>query len=216
MPGHECVERLVRLVPRAARGGDSLLTGEHRDGVVLVVEVRSEADVVPPRDLPRARELFALVEELARAYRSAVASIPEIGLAAGWTDESRTDEALCATAEISRRTTPVETSADRHESITLSIGIASGVDSLAAAIRLAALARPARPLVSEAVYARTVDRFDFCGVMPVVPKSSPLPGPVFELVGVKPPASGTHHEGADRTPTLGRDQVIALMDGALA
>jgi len=183
---------------------------------VLVAEVCLDTDVVAPRDLARAREIFALVAELARAYRSAVASIPEIGLAAAWTDRSRTDEALAAAAEMTRRTTPVGTSADRHGRIALSIGIASGPDGLNAAVRLATLARPGRPLVSEAVYARTVERFDFCGVMPVVPKTPPLPGTVFELVGVKPPTSGTHQEGLDRAPMLGRDRVIEVMDGALA
>lgn len=210
LPGHEYVERLVRLVPHATRGGDPLPKGEHGDAVILVAEVRSDTEVVTPRDLARAREFFGLVEEVARAYRRAVASIPEIGLAAGWTDESRADEALRAAAEITKRIV------DRRGRITLSMGIASGAAGLAAAVRLAALARPDWPLVSEPVYARTVDRFDFCGVMPVVPKAAPLPGPVFELVGVKPPTSGTHQTGPDRAPMLGRDQVIDLMDATLA
>lgn len=88
--------------------------------------------------------------------------------------------------------------------VALSAEACSSAETGALAFRLASLARANAVLVSEVTYRRAVDRFDFCGVGPVVPRSDPLPGPVFELLGPKPERSGTHFAGPERVPILGR------------
>lgn len=98
----------------------------------------------------------------------------------------------------------------------LALGVADANEGIEVSVRLASLARSGTALVSEAMYRRAVDRFDFCGLTPVVERSDPLPGPVFELVGPKPVRSGTHHEGPERVPIAGRERALDVLDECLA
>jgi hypothetical protein len=85
-------------------------------------------------------------------------------------------------------------------------------DAQRLAFRLASLARPDSILVCEEVYQRTRQRFDYRGVRPVVPRSEPLPGLVFELVGAKPERSGSRHTGPERAPLVGRRALLRTLD----
>jgi hypothetical protein len=136
--------------------------------------------------------------------------VAEAGVTGSWNDDDSAFAALRAAAAGVHAS-----AAAAARRVRFGIGISSaakGQDAQTLAFRLVALANPDSALVCGETYRRTRQRFDYRGVCPIVPRSDPLPGPVFELIGPKPERSGSRHTGPERAPLVGRCALLRSLD----
>ena len=225
--GREVTGRLIRLVPAAGESLGALADPRSPAApgrieawvLVLACEVRGESELPARYEVDRARALFRTVRGAVATHGGAAHLVARAGIIGRWTGEPEgADRAVRAGATILRALGPW---GQGHRSgvvgVSLGLGIATaegegGTGAVCAAFRLASLAEPNGGLVSQAVYRHTVERFDYRGVAPPVPRADPLPGPVFELLGPKPERSGSLHVGPERAPLVGRRQALAALD----
>jgi len=174
---------------------------------------------------------FRLAAEFLESFTGAVAAhgansqaIAGRGTLGCWAaDEIGCDSAVRAAAAM-LRPTPVVANTFGHVSFGIGIAVSGDTgrtyrDTLALAFRLAAAAERNCVLVAGEAYERTVDQFDFRGLTVAAPKADPLPVAVFQLLGPKPPRSGTHHVGPENVPLVGRRELLDLLNdcrGAVA
>ncbi|GEM_PF-2194811 len=222
-----------RLVPRAGErspdegmgrtADEAVIAGAgHGPLVLLACRVRCGSEVVREEDLRVGGEIFRRAMSLVDSHGGQGHVVAGVGVIATWSaEESGVDPALRAAGAIIGAP---EIQLDRgrrlsgDERVSVGIGITSGraIDArergTRLAFRLADLAIPRAVLVSYGIYAHTVDRFDYRGVSPAVPRSDPLPELVFRLLGPKPERSGTHHAGPERLPLVGRASGLRMLD----
>lgn len=227
--GLECPDRRTLLVPPAGLpvlepGRDGLFSSPGADPagtVALACEVRCAAEQPCPSDFHRGgellREILMAIETSGGLFRL----IPDAGIVGVWSGGEEGADTVCRVATALLDLTGSGSDGPRwpEPAVSVALGIAGQhggeVDldaTIRLAFRLASLASPNGNLVSEAVYHRTYRRFDYRGVGSAVPKSEPLPGPVFELLGAKPERSGTHHEGPERAPLVGRRNLLNILE----
>jgi hypothetical protein len=151
------------------------------------------------------------------AHGGTVGVLAGAGITGLWRHGAGLDGAPRAASAILRA--PGEPGDPRGGRLSVGIGIAASEGGSASppaavdlAFRLAALAAPDSALVSQVVYERTREWFDYRGVGPVVPRSDPLPGPVFALLGAKPERSGSRPAGPDHAPLVGRADALRVLD----
>jgi hypothetical protein len=150
------------------------------------------------------------------AFGGVVQIVRDAGLASHWRDSPpHVDDALRAAVAV-QASAPNRSPGARARRVTFGIGIAAGGEltgrATHLAFRLASLANPDTVLVCQATYERTRERFDYRGVVPVVPHSDPLRELVLELVGPKPERSGSRHAGPERAPLIGRGELLRALD----
>jgi hypothetical protein len=150
------------------------------------------------------------------AFGGVVQIVRDVGLASHWRDSPpHVDDALRAAVAV-QASAPNRSPGARARRVTFGIGIAAGGEltgrATHLAFRLASLANPDTVLVCQATYERTRERFDYRGVVPVVPHSDPLRELVLELVGPKPERSGSRHAGPERAPLIGRGELLRALD----
>jgi hypothetical protein len=221
LPGNESVDRRTRLVPVVMDTRRAEVTAgappTASDTLVLACEVRSPVARPRPEALRRGEALLHAVTAIIGAHGGA----PRIALGAGVLGLWRRDDAAVvarSAAAIVRAARERDRTGEPDRRLSLGLGIAPGgpaaspVESATSALRLASLATADLPLVSEAVYAATRDWFDYRGVGPAVPHSDPLPGLVFELLGLKAERSGSWPVGPERAPLVGRDDAFRVLD----
>ncbi len=154
-----------------------------------------------------------------RAHDGTVTLAPGVGLLGVWEErDPGTDDAARAAASFLRAHSGSSAAYATLRRVTFGVGIAMAGDTSGPsderglALRLATLAEPNTIWVGHGVYQPAVDRFDVCGVVLVVPRSDPLPGPVFCLLALKAPRSGTHHQGPDHVQLFGRREMLRILD----
>ncbi|HEV8439549.1 MAG TPA: AAA family ATPase [Methylomirabilota bacterium] len=209
LPGTECSERRTLLVPTGTQS--SISTAGVKDRLVLACQLECPGEQPRPEDLRRGHELL-------RSFRDAIAAsggtprvVPDAGVTGSWSDD-------VASASLAARTAlagPRGSHSLAARRVRFGIGISCSTerqDPQRLAFRLGSLAGPDSILVCDQVYRRTRQRFDYRGVCPVVSRSEPLPGLVFELVGAKPERSGSRHAGPERAPLVGRRALLRALD----
>jgi AAA ATPase domain len=211
--GNEREERSTTIVPSAgARITPQLDVGE----TLIAAEIRHGSTSDALTQLNRARDLLEGAMTAITAHEGHGEWIRDRGIVGHWTDpRSGTEQAaraICATmAEPSEHSTRI------HRESSLGVGVVLANQSKCAdhplnrAFRLASLAHPNRAFFSRYAYEQVVERFDFHGVQPVVPRAEHLE-PTFELLGPKPERSGTHHVGRDKVPMVGRRELLEELD----
>jgi hypothetical protein len=239
--GTDRPERLVhlvpagpsRVVPRAGErapddevGGtadEAVFAGTgHGPLVLLACRVRCGSEVVREEDLQAGGEIFRRAMSLADSHGGRGHVVAGVGVIAAWSaEESGVDPALRTAGAIAgapeiQLDRVRRLGGDGRVSVGIGITSARAIDArerrTRLAFRLADLAIPQAVLVSHGIYAHTVDRFDYQGVSPAVPRSDPLPELVFRLLGPKPERSGTHHAGPERLPLVGRGGGLRMLD----
>jgi type II secretory pathway predicted ATPase ExeA len=190
------------------------------EGLVLACEIRTSTDLPTSEALRQGAEVVRAILEMIRAFGGAARLVPQTGVIGCWElGDDHADAMVRAAAAAVRSRVSDGHRAVSDSQVNFGIGIAGAegvqVDARLLAVRLSELASPGSALVSDTVYRLTRERFDYRGVGPVVPRSDPLPGSVFQLVGPKPERSGTHHVGAEPWPLVGRDEVLRALDACL-
>jgi len=235
--GTERPERITYLVPcaTAAPGAedptrrdtppadDATSAGQrlHPAGVLLACRLRCSTEMVSDEELQVGRETFETALSIAEDHGGRALAATGIGVAAAWDSGPESmDRALRAAVAIAAGQ-PRSARMQHHqarERVYLGVGVAgAGAQDAPArlAFRLADLAPPCASLVSHEIYESTVDRFDYQGVSPPVPRAAPLPGPVFRLLGPKPERSGTYHAGPDEISLVGRRHLLQTLNACL-
>jgi class 3 adenylate cyclase len=218
LPGHERKERITTIVSADV---DAALAHFGARTSLVAVELRADSAFHAQTLLQQARRLLERIGAEILAYGGRAERVQNHGLVGYWSDSSggveRAAQTVCAFMMKAQSTEASERSRrTRHEDLDLGVAVTltDGSDSdrsLQRAFRLAALAHPDRVFFSTEAYEEVVERFDFRGVQPVVPKSDPLE-PIFELIGPKPERSGTHHVGPDTVPLVGRVQLLKKVE----
>jgi hypothetical protein len=222
LPGTESMEQMVRLVP----GDQAVTLGSPRfhssemtaaPGTALACEIRTDTERPSRGDLRRGTEMLRAMATAIIAHGGAAARVADAGVCGLWSLGAGPEPASRAATTILRA--PGERGGLRGGRLSVGIGIAASEGDTACppaavdlAFRLATLAAPDSALVSQTVYERTRDWFDYRGVGPVVPRSDPLPGPVFVLVGAKPERSGSRSAAPDHVPLAGRADALRVLD----
>jgi len=186
-------------------------------GTVLACEIRSDTERLSRDDLRRGAEMLATAAAAIVAQGGTVVRVAGAGVSGLWRHGAGPDAAPRAAVAILRA--PTARGDPRGACLSVGIGIAAAEGDAASpstvvdlAWRLAALAAPDSALASQAVYERTREWFDYRGVSPVVPRSDPLPGLVFAMVGAKPERSGSRPAGPDHAPLVGRADALRVLD----
>lgn len=227
--GLECPDRRTLLVPSEGlpvleSGRDALGASPGADpagAVALACEVRCATEQPYPSDFRRGGELLRDILMAIGRFAGVARLVPGAGIVGLWRGGEEGADTVCRVATALLHLTGSGSDGPRwpEPAVSVALGIAGqhgGEVDLGATIRLAfrlaSLALPGTALASHGFYASTRLRFDYRGVVPPVPKSDPLPGPVFELAGPKPERSGTHHEGPEHAPLVGRRRLLHALD----
>ena len=202
LPGHETVERIVRLVPNSVDAPSFAPWVSGSGKVYMAFELRCSSEHPATGDLVVAQNIAENVLAQVASRTGVSLLLPGRCIAAQWADL----EAGCYAAArvVDAVAAPAPPSMERARRIgnrpSLQIGLVAlgneaprPQDAIALAFRLACLAQPNTALFSRSAYELCVERFDFQGVQPVVAKSEPL-SPVFRFLG-KAERSGTNHVG---------------------
>ena len=185
----------------------------------LAAEIRCDLSFATSAEIELAQQVIKHAVTMIIAHGGVTQPIPDRGIMGYWADpQSGTEHAARAGCAIAARYRPAESSAGAAgisaEKLTFGIGVVLEDlvgDSLQRAFRMASFAHPWRTFFSRKAYERVVERFDFCGLQPVVPKSEPL-CPVYELLAPKPERSGTHHVGPESVPLMGRRELLEALE----
>jgi hypothetical protein len=209
LSGTECSERRVLIVP--CRSGRSSCAADVDAPLVLACEIRCPGELPDAADLSQERELLQSFVTVITVSGGTARVAAGAGVSGRWSGglECAFEAVRAAVAGVHAG---AATSARR---VRYGIGISSAgrsPDARRLAFRLASLAGPDSVLACEDVYQRTRQRFDYRGVCPAVPRSDPLPGPVFEVLGAKPERFGSRHVGAERAPLVGRGELLRALD----
>ncbi len=222
LPGHECLDPITRLVPNRASDVWSDLSMQTLDGVLLACEVRCHTEQPSHRDIEAGVKLFEQTVVAIEAFGGVTFPVMGAGVAGYWSHgcfaaESAANAAAAILTRVSQTSLPSSLGLGSVSLATAAVAItAKGRlhDGLTLAFHIASLALPNTSLFSSGVYECVVARFDFRGVQLIAPRSESLP-PVFQLLGPKPERSGTHYNGPERHPTVGRDELLKVLDGFL-
>jgi hypothetical protein len=222
----EITKQIIRLVPSESlepgKESSTKAPAKYAEGLLLACELQCDSDPPTPENFRRGKRLMNSALRAITNHGGIALVLSGLGVVGYWYHSAGDDAdmAVRSAAKILEETTPNQNENSwRSADVSLGIGIVSseglrksGFDVVDLGFCLASLAHPNGGLVCEAVYKDTVERFDYRGVCPTVPKSEPLPEPVFKLIGAKPEISGTHHTAPDTIPMVGRYELVKMLD----
>lgn len=209
LPGTERADRRALLVPSGS--GRSLTPGDNGDRLVLACEIRCPSELPSSEDLRQGRKLLRAFVAAIAASGGTARVVRGAGVTGSWCDDLGSASAAAAAAVVGAK--KIGSLSARRVRFGIGISSTGGhPDVQDLAFRLASLAGSDSVLVCEETYRRTRQRFDYRGVGPIVPRSDPLPGPAFQLIGAKLERSGSRQAGPERAALVGRSALLRALD----
>ena len=195
LQGREITKQVIRLVPAESSGAgkENSITAlaQYTDGLFLACEFQCDSDPPSPEHFRHGNRLMPIAMEAITSYGGTASALPDRGIVGYWNPGAdNTDMAVRAATKILAEASQNDRETRwRSPDVSFGLGIVSSKggeksprDNIKFVLRLASLAHPNGGLVCQAVYEETVQRFDYRGVCPAVPRSDPLPAPVFKLL----------------------------------